>query len=69
MRLAREGVHEPGDGEREDNEDNEVADGGEEALLGSGFVDARENDGYEQRAKKQGGKGREIQVLVFLDNG
>lgn len=55
-RLVREGIHEPGEGEGENDENEEVAEGGEDALFGRGMEDAGEDDGDEQRAEKQKGE-------------
>jgi hypothetical protein len=51
-----ERVHQPGDGEGQNDEKEEVAEGGEEAFLGGTLEDASEDDGDDQGAEKQGGK-------------
>ncbi|MGC2254076.1 MAG: hypothetical protein WA563_06005 [Candidatus Acidiferrales bacterium] len=51
-----ERVHEPGDGEGKNDENEEVAEGGEETFFGGALEDAGEDDGDEQGAEKQGGK-------------
>ncbi|MGB6481888.1 MAG: hypothetical protein WBE86_00220 [Candidatus Acidiferrales bacterium] len=56
-----EEVHEPSGEDRDNDEEDEVADGGEEALFGGVFKDAGEDDGDKQGAEKQGLKMAEMQ--------
>jgi len=60
--LSREGIHKPRESDRENDENEEVTDGREDAFFGGRVENAREDDGDEQRGKSQKGevRGREL---------